>query len=557
MIFQLFEDSRGDIWIGGGVARFERKSGRIQDFTVVDENAGLMGTGFAEDRAGNVWVGTYHGSLARYADGRFTMFTRFRGVSRGGWKVPFIDSKGRLWVADDKGLSRSNNPTEATPSFVSYSTVHGLTSNDVKAVTEDLNGNIYVATGRGIDRLNVKDEGIVVTKHYTYADGLAAGELASAYRDRTGSLWFVTTLGISRFTPAPDRPPVLPPVLITGLQVGTAQQPVADVGQPEIQGLRIKPGEGPMRIDFVGLSFAPGESLRYQYQLSGVDKDWSAPTDQRTVVYGRLASGEYHFQVRAINSEGMISPMPAGVVFTMLPPVWQTWWFLLAASLATASLAYAAYRYRIQQLLRVERVRTRIATDLHDDIGSSLSQIAILSELVSKQLQQGDARLSRPLGEIASISREMVGALSDIVWALNPRQEGLADLIARMRRFAFDVLGARGVRLRFESDETDRKPARHASSDFRRQVYLIFKEAVNNVARHAGCTDATVEIRVSDAGFEMHLVDNGHGFNAGSNSGGNGLANMRRRAAELNGTLEIRSNPGGGTELTLAAPLSS
>jgi signal transduction histidine kinase/streptogramin lyase len=553
-IFQIFEDSRGDVWIGimdgphGGTARWERSTGRIRTVEVDTP------TGFTEDRAGNIWIGSYHNVLARYNGVRVTFFTDSKGVSRGGWKVPFIDSAGRLWVADERGLTRADNPTDTTPTFVTYTDAQGLASSDVKAITQDLYGNLYVATGRGVDRVQPTAEGISVTKHYTNADGLAAGELASAYRDRSGTLWFVTTLGISRLIPSLDRPPVLPPVLVTGLLIGIAPQPLADVGQAEVQGLRIRPGQGPLRIDFVGLSFASGETLRYQYQLSGVDRDWSDPTDQRTVVYGRLAAGKYHFLVRAVNNQGMTSPVPAGVVFTMLPPVWLSWWFLSTAVLTAAALMYAAHRYRVRHLLAVERVRTRIAADLHDDIGASLSQIAVLSEMARRTIKGADSRAVGPLAEIASMCGELVDAMSDIVWAINPKHDRLSNLEHRMRRFAGDVLSARGIDLEFQAGigQDDLR----VGADLRRQVFLIFKEAVNNIARHSGCSRARVEFKVVEDDLVLQVTDRGKGFDLSARAEGNGLMNIQKRTADLGGTVMFESAPSQGTTLRLRIPLA-
>jgi signal transduction histidine kinase/ligand-binding sensor domain-containing protein len=559
-IYSLFEDSRGDIWIGvtslpkSGMALWKRSTGRIRAFSEADGYTPSTDApaAFVEDRAGNVWVGGLGGALSRYRNGRFTMFTDTEGVPRGS-KLVYVDSAGRLWASSRGGIGRSDNPTADFPRFVSYTTAQGLASNSVFGVTEDHWGRIYLATGRGLDRLNPQGSGIGAIRHYTSADGLAAGELKTAYRDRTGNLWFSSNTGFTQLTPTADRPPSPPPVLVTGLQVGTAMYAVADTGQTDVDGPNVKPGQGPLRIDFVGLSFASGETLRYQYQLAGVDPDWSTPTEQRTVVYGQLASGAYRFLVRAINSEGMTSPQPASVAFTMLPPVWLSRWFLSLAALAAGMLVYAAHRYRVNQLLAVDRVRTRIATDLHDDIGSSLSQISILSALVRQRLDTADPQVSQPLAEMATVSGEMVAALSDIVWAINPRHDRLSDLAARMRRFALDVLGGRGIVLRFHAN--DAQEHRRTSADFRRQVYLIFKEAVNNAARHAGCTQAVVELQVANGRLELHMTDNGSGFEPTSAGNGNGLVNMQRRAADLNGTLDLRSEPGRGTELKLTVPL--
>lgn len=560
-IFQIFEDSRGDIWIGvfdnpgGGVARWERSTGRIHSYSEADGYAVSTATAFAEDKGGNIWVGCYNGYLARYRKGRFTMFTNLEGVPPGGWKWLYVDSAGRLWVGARRGLGRADNPTDDRPRFVTYTIAQGLASNEIFGITEDRWGRIYVGTGRGVDRLTPQTggtTGAVAIQHFTNADGLAAGELRSAYRDRRGTIWFATNLGLSQLTPAPDRPAAPPPVLVTGVQSGTSPFPVADTGQTAVQGPRVAPGQGPLRIDFVGLSFAAGETLRYQYRLEGVDRDWSVATDQRTVVYGRLASRRYRFQVRAVNSEGMISPDPASVSFTMLPPVWQSWWFLSLAALGAGASIHASHRYRVRHLLAIERVKTRIATDLHDDIGSSLSQISILSELVRGRIDKGDLEVAQPLGEIATVSREMVAALSDIVWAINPRHDRLNDLAARMRRFAVDVLGARGIEVRFQADSYGDL---RTSSEFRRDVYLIFKEAVNNAVRHAECTVARVELRVFKGRLELSVSDNGRGFELSTAGNGNGVANMRRRAAGLGGAFELHSEPGRGADLKLTVPL--
>jgi signal transduction histidine kinase len=510
-------------------------------------------TGFAEDRAGNIWIGFYHGGLARYTDGRFTMFTDADGVPTGGQKVLFVDSAGRLWVSSRPGFARADDPTAGAPRFVSYTTAQDLASNDTYGVAEDAWGRIYVATGRGVDRLEPASGGIGAIRHYTSADGLPTGELRTAYRDRSGHIWFATNVGLSQLSPVRDSAPSAPSVLVTGLEIGAAPSTVADVGETEVRGLRVAPGRGPLRIDFVGLSFAPGERLRYQYRLAGVDRDWSAPAEQRSVVYGRLASGSYRFEVRAMNRPGLVSPTPASVTFTMLPPVWLSWWFLTAAAAGAALLIYAAHEYRVRQLVEVERMRLRIAADLHDDIGSGLSQISILSELARRQLNGSDPPASQPLAEIAAVSGEMVASLSDIVWALNPGHDRLSDLVARMRRFVFDVFGGRGIEVQFEGGDGQR--GLRTSSDFRRQVYLIFKEAVNNSARHSGCSRVVVELCVCGGRIEMRVSDNGAGYDPTSVVRGNGLGNMRRRAKELGGELDMRSEPGRGAELVLRAPL--
>ena len=551
-IFKIFEDSRGDIWIGAmgprnGLARWNRATGQLQAFSQAD---GLppqaVPTSFAEDREGNLWMSLFNRSLVRYRKGCFTTFPA-REVG-GSLNTVYADATGRLWAGTFQGLVRIDNPAADRPRFVLFRSADGLSSHDILSIAEDHFGRLYAVTGRGVDRFEAQSDGLRHVKHYTTADGIPPGELKLAVADRQGSIWFGTSLGLARLTPAPDpaRPP--PPVLLTGLSAGGVPQPLSDLGESAITGLKLPPM--PLRIDFSGLSFAPGEPLRYQYMLTGEDRDWSAPTDQRSVVYARLAAGSYRFLVRAVAGDGKVSPLPASLAFTIPPPLWRAWWFLAACAVAAASVIYGAHRYRLKQLLAVATVRMRIATDLHDDIGSSLSQIAILSEVA----QTGaEPRNGAPLAEIAGISRELVDAMSDIVWAINPEHDHLSNLVYRMRRFAADLLGGLNIALNFHSLVTDHDL--QVGVEVRRQVYLIFKETLHNVVRHSGAR--SVDVKLGRAGDTLILVvgDDGRGFDPGVKSHGHGLASMAARAAALGGSIEIESSPGRGTAVRIAAKL--
>ena len=192
------------------------------------------------------------------------------------------------------------------------------------------------------------------------------------------------TSGLARLAPVIEKPPAPPPVLITGLRVSGVPQLVSAFGEREMSLPDFAPDQNQLQIDFVGLGFGPGEVLRYQYRLDGADADWSALSEQRTVTYASLAPGRYTFIVRAVNSDGIASDHPAAVAFTILRPVWQRWWFLTLVALAVGLMVYALYRYRVARLLEMANMRTRIATDLHDDIGANLTRIALLSEVAKR-----------------------------------------------------------------------------------------------------------------------------------------------------------------------------
>jgi signal transduction histidine kinase/ligand-binding sensor domain-containing protein len=554
-IFRVFEDSRRNIWIGtiggpeDGLALWDRATGRIRAFSADGPTSRPVPTAFAEGPPGTVWVGLFHGGLGRYRDGRFALFTERDGVA-GVVRCLFVDSAGILWIGSSRGLIRVADASAQAPTFDAYDASRRLASSDIAAITEDASGRIYAATGRGIDRFEPGPSGPRRIQHYTTADGIAPGELQLALRDRQGDLWFSTPLGVSRLVPTADRPPPPPPVLVTGVSAGGVPRPISDLGESSVSGLTVR--ETPLQIDFVGLGFSPGEAIRYQYRLEGADRDWGAPTDQRAVVYARLSPGTYRFLVRAVASEGAVSPIPASVSFRVLPPVWRRWWFLLASAVAALLIIYSLHRHRLAQLLAVAEIRTRIATDLHDDIGASLSQIAILSE-VARQPSGGQAPSDRPLSEIAGISRELVDSMSDIVWAINPEHDRLSNLAHRMRRFATDLLGGQKIALRFHSSVAEDDP--RLDANVRRQVYLIFKEAVHNAARHSGARAVEVELDAVADGLRLRVTDDGRGFDSAAEHDGHGLSSMRRRSRAVGGALEIRPRPDGGTELVLIVPL--
>jgi ligand-binding sensor domain-containing protein/signal transduction histidine kinase len=556
-IFTLFQDSHRNIWIGtigpakeDGLSVWDRSTGRIHAFSEAD---GLPGkpvpTVIAEDRAGDIWAGLYHGGVVRYRQGRFAVYREKDGAP--GVAGSFLsDSTGRLWIGTTRGLVRIDDPAVEHPHMVVYGSAQGLSSNDLDGLTEDQWGRIYAATGRGIDAFQPQPDGLGRIQHYTTADGVAPGALDLAFRDRQNRLWFSTPLGLSQFVPSLDRPPSPPPVLVTGLSVGGVQQAISDLGQAAVAGLRLP--QSPLRVDYVGLGYLPGERLRYQYMLEGADHEWSAPTDQRTVIYARLTSGTYRFLVRAVTSAGISSSQPASIAFTVLPPMWRTWWFLLACGIATAIFIYTLYRYRVAQLLAVANVRTRIATDLHDDIGASLSQIAILSEVAQRGAGNGN-RAS--LADIAGISRELVDSMSDIVWAINPDHDRLSNLVYRMRRFATDLLGAQGIALQFRSSVADHDL--RISPGVRRQIYLVFKEALHNIVRHSGARLAEVDLDRVDDDLVLRVRDDGKGFDSTADYEGHGLVSMRRRAEALGGEVKWETAAGQGTTVGMRVRLEN
>src|SRR5262249_54059588 len=237
---------------------------------------------FCEDREGNLWIGFYDGGLALYAEGRFRLFAPADGLPDGSVRGLYLDHEGRLWIAANDGLGCLELPVAERPRFVVYGTAQGLAGNQATCITEDQWGRMYVGLTRGVDRL---DPATGQIRHYTMADGLANNYVNISFRDRQGALWFGTLHGLSRLRPQPERPTSPPPILVNALRISGVAYPSPELGAAEIVGPELRGSQTEIQIDFVGLSFGIGESLRYQHKLEGTDADWSAPTNQRTVYY--------------------------------------------------------------------------------------------------------------------------------------------------------------------------------------------------------------------------------------------------------------------------------
>ena len=235
--------------------------------------------------------------------------------------------------------------------------------------------------------------------------------------------------------------------------------------------------------------------------------------------------------------------------FLVNTALWNFW--LVCVITLIGSLAfYIAKNWRREQELKLQEVRSRIATDLHDDVGSSLSQVAIMCEVLSRQ----SLNERETLQEIAGVSRNVLASMSEIVWAVDPSHDHLSDLTQRMRWFAGETLAGRGVALDFSTSEVSHEV--RLESEMRRQIFLIFKESVNNIVRHACASHARVKLRVADSNLALQVEDDGRGFDPKIVLEGNGLRNMRHRTRLLKGRLETRSTVGRGTVVVLRVPIS-
>jgi hypothetical protein len=537
---------------GFGLARWERAATRLHDYSARLPRAirERSISDLTELPGGQMWLGLSRpGGLYR---GRNAVIEEVPGAPPGNIEAFYVDMARRLWMASSEaGLARIDNPSASRIAIRRYQRSDGLASSETWCLTEDRYGRIYAGTARGVDRLDPGSGRIV---HYTHADGLVSGDIRSAIRDGNGDLWFLSNRGLSRFHPTPPEPPNPVNVRITGIRVAGAPHPISEIGESDIASAVFQWSRNSVEIDFAAIHFRSPEKLRYQFRLDGSPGDWSESTNQRSVRFSNLAPGRYRFLVRAFSPDGMAGAKLATFAFTILPAPWRQWWFELIVVGTLLGAAYSWHRFRLNRERALASVRSTIATDLHDDIGATLARIAVTSEALKERLGAADGDLQRMLGQIAESSRSVVEEMSDIVWSIDPRRDNLTDVVARLRAFGSDVLEPRGIRWTCEDIFT--APKQVLLPDQRRQMYLIFKEAIHNIAQHSGARNVLLRIRVQDHSVYAEIHDDGRGTSKGQQPG-IGIASMKVRAGRLGGELRIEAGPQGGTRASLCFPLNS
>jgi signal transduction histidine kinase/ligand-binding sensor domain-containing protein len=543
-VWRLFEDSRGDIWIAtrtptdSSLTRWERRTSAFHRYTTQDGlPAGRPIGAFAEDRNGQLWVGFWDGGAARLRNGRFESVA---GVSHPvmGWHVA---PSGTLWGATlGMGLIRIDRPDAATIALTTLGTRDGLPTDRFVALVDDAAGNLYAASTIGVTRIDAASGAIA---QYTQEHGLARSEVHAAFRDRTGALWFASDGGVSRLLPRDAVSASSVQLLIGAARVNGASLPIADLGATTAGPFVLDASQRHVEIDFIPLG--AGSASGVQYRLEGADREWTNAGGRRSVDYARLASGSYRFVVRAPHADGWAE---ASLAFSIERPIWQRAWFILSMCAAGAILLIAVHRTRVARLVAVERMRTRIASDLHDDIGTNLSQIAILGELLKRQI--GDHPAQSSLNRIADLSRESIDSLSDIVWSIDPDKDHLSNLSTRMRRLASELLSSRDIAFTFAVDgDADLTVA----AEIRRNLFLAFKETLNNIVRHADSRNVAIQLRLDRGQLSFEVHDDGRGFDD-TRASGHGLTSLKRRAERLGGTVFVTSSPGHGTNVVMSVP---
>jgi signal transduction histidine kinase/ligand-binding sensor domain-containing protein len=530
---------------------------------------------------GTVWFGMLGGGLARMSNGVVQHFGTADGLSSDFVQCLHLDSEGALWIGTfGGGLNRFKNHV-----FTAITTRQGLPNNIIGCIMDDSNGSYWMSSHAGIIRASKAEldgcadgkTNFVRCVSFGRSDGLPTLECSTGFQPSgcktpDGRLWFPTGKGLVAIDPKGirinHRPP---PVVIETVQVDGHVCP----NRSDSSSLQIAPGEHRIEIDYTALSFVAPEKVRFRYQLSGLETHWEEAGTRRNAEFAYPPPGRYIFRVLACNNDGLWNTEGAVFAFQILPHFWQTTWFiLLAAAVIMAGAGVGVHldaRRRLHRKLEllerqraVERERSRIARDIHDDLGASLTLISFLTDAVPADAVK-PPQAAEALRRIFTISRHLVQALDEIVWAVNPRFDTLESLAAYLGNFAQETLEIAAIRYRLDTPVC--LPARPLTTEVRHVVFLAFKEALNNVLKHAAATEVTVSLALKNEALVLSVEDNGKGFTplnleASSasptvrQSGGFGLTSMRLRMAEIGGQCEIQSAPECGSIVRFIIPLN-
>ncbi len=595
-IISLAEDGEGSLWMGtrdGNIWRL-RENQWLAQTNFIQTNAV---TAIVPDPDGSIWIGTSGSGLYRLVKGSFEHIDKSEGLLSDVIHTLHLDTQGTLWIGTaDAGLSRWHNGHIAN-----FTTHEGLPDNDILQILEDDAGRLWLGTSSGIACVNKRrledlaagKISAVYPQLFGRAEGMLSEECTGGFypaglKTKSGRLWFSTLKGVvvvdPRVQPTAARMPntVLEEVLVDGvadplLHVSNPTNPRSS-GRPgteasQMETLRITPGKHRVEFRFAGLSFDAPELMRFRYRLEGLDSDWVEAGTRRTAFYSYLPPGDYQFRVAASDRDGVWTESEARLELTVSRHFWQTWWFITLAGLSLMVSVGTSVRIvekrKIQRRLKhleqeraLERERTRIAQDLHDEMGAKLCRISFLSEH-ARRGELPPNELKDQITSISDASREVLHSLDEIVWAVNPQNDTLEHVASYIGQYAEEYFQMTGIQC--ELDIPTQLPPHPLSSQMRHHLFLATHEALTNILKHSGASRAVISMVFDNATFEINISDNGRGFNtpvieskpASPNAAaGDGLNNMCQRLTDIGGRCRIESIRGQGTKIRFFIPLN-
>ncbi len=581
------EISPGEYWVGtnGGLAKMycnPAKSDSVRFETIKSENE-IVNThtlNVIQDRFGNYWIGTFNG-VAKYVTRQGKIFFENyihelgnpNSLSDNSFRCFFKDRKNRIWIGTRSGLNMVvQESKESRDWFKTYGLKDGFPNDVIHAIEEDDQGQLWITTNKGIVVFNPELKDPVVAT-YNQNDGLAARSFVfrASMKDENGNLYFGTADGFNFFHPEKlPQNTYVPPVYFTKLKVlnEVIKPGPSSILQQSISytnTITLQYWQNIISLEFAALDFNKPEKNRYQYRLSSLNnKNWINLKHHNQVTFTNLSPGEHLLEIKGSNNDGLWNKQPTQLLIKVLPPVWRTWWAYLFYFLVFISSIYLFVKNRIRrktekiqaiaQLEKAraeerEQLRKKNTADFHDELGHHFTKISLFLELAERQSAENKS-LKEYLSKIKSNASGLSEGLRDLIWSLDPKKDSLYQTLARLQEFGDSLFEFSDIR--FKTDGLDEAlESVELAPDVKKNVLMIFKEAMNNCLKYSNAKNALLKSVIKDRHCYVVFKDDGQGFNPYEIKNGYGLKNMHSRAQKVKAQLEIKSVANQGTEVSL------
>ncbi len=556
-LFFIQKGTHHDLWAGlwtGGLYRIDLKSDDIIHFTKGTANSiksNNLITGLSDHLL--FWVG-YNGGIgfSKYSipSDAWTHYhpqeEDLSNSNAGTVTVITKDNKDLIWLGTHGGGIFSYDTINDT--YENYQQQQGLNSNYINSIISDAGGHLWISTADGMNYLNTEkntirslDMGLIFSDNDFLANGI---------RGVNSKLYFFCNNEFVEIEPsAYKQAHAFPHLVISSFKIFDR-----DVGIPgDVINLSYR--ENFFSFTYSTIKTQPSKEVHYAFTLEGFDQDWNMAGSQQHASYTNVPDGKYTFKVKSTNDEGQWSDVLLSLPIHIKPPFWRTWWFLTLSIIFISAGIYGLYHMRIKQIKRIFSLRTKISQDLHDDIGGSLSSIHIYSSVAEKEMNANPNKSREFLQQISASSRQVMEDISDIVWANYTDQKAKSSLATRIKNYGSDLLSQKNIECKYVVDQQAEKKL--SKPEARRNILLIIKEALNNMAKYSEASFAEVNVSVNGAQLLVAISDNGKGFDTQLNGHGNGLHNMKKRAELLGGNFRLISTPGRGTSIQCRIPLTN
>lgn len=555
---QVINDHHGNIWIAGreaGLYRIDANTDSLERVGAKDAHPDslFLGGVFSVfcDRTNQIWIGTSRGLCSYDPVSEEAKWYRHDPANPGSLSnnsvfTVYESRDGTFWVGTfHGGLNRLDNDTG---NFKSYRIKDGLPNDIVYRILEDSSGQLWISTNNKLCSFNPETESFF---HFDKASGLPSNAFNSrpALKASDGRMFFGTQNGAFAFYPDSIKPDSLKPnVYVKSCRV-IRQEEESLISLNSNRKLQLSYRDRVFSFEFIALYFHQTEKIRYEYKLEGLHDTWIQNGNSRQAVFTGIPPGSYRFIVRAANPYNVRGEVEMPVELTITPPFWQRGWFRFLLLTIFFSSVYSVYRFRLDHFKRIEKIRLRIAGDLHDEIGSNLGSIVMLSRMIDRPSLSENKRHAY-LETIGLTATRTAESMRDIVWFINPENDSAERIEQRLRDFVSRILPDLNVQLELQPG------ALHDGLTLmvKRNVYLIIKESITNIARHANATEVRIRLNHTQALLKLEIIDNGRGFDRNNITTSTGTESMQKRSLEIGATLNVKSSPGNGTSIILEVP---